>query len=155
MKIELKNIKEVKSLSEETPCFTATVYIDGKKAGVVSNHGTGGPNNYHPNTLYTRLKAHADTLPTYSAYGMDGLKVDADYLIFEVMEAAETQKAVARALKNRVIFIKADGKVYETRKMTTSEVARLCAAGVPNAVKVLNTMPIEDAVKAYLAAGGQ
>lgn len=155
MKIELKNIKEVKSLSEETPCFTATVYIDGKKAGEVSNRGQGGCNDYHPRTLFARLKEHADTLPTYSAFGVDGLKVDPDHLIFDILEAAATQKAIANALKHRVIFIKADGKVYETRKMTTSEVARLCAAGVPNAVKVLNTMPIADAVAAYLSAGGQ
>jgi len=155
MHIELKNIKEMKSLSEETPCFTATVYIDGKKAGEVSNHGQGACNDYHPRTLYARLQAHADTLPTYSAYGMDGLKVDADHLIFDAMEAVETQKAIARALKTRVIFIKADGKVYETRKLSASDVQRLCAAGVPNAVKVLNTMPINEAVKAYLAAGGK
>jgi len=155
MKIELKNIKEVKALSEETPCFTATVYIDGKKAGEVSNHGTGGCNNYHPRALYTRITEYADTLPTYSAFGMDGLKVDADTLIFRAMDVAQTGKALARILKNRVLFIKADGKLYQTRKITTNDVARLCAAGVPNAVKVLNTMPIDEAVAAYIAAGGQ
>jgi hypothetical protein len=43
MNITLKNIKYVAALSEETPCYTAAVYIDGKKAGTVSNRGHGGP----------------------------------------------------------------------------------------------------------------
>ena len=39
MKLELKNIKYFASGSQETPCYTATVYIDGKKAIYVDNDG--------------------------------------------------------------------------------------------------------------------
>lgn len=42
MKIELKNIKEHKGLSQETPAYTARVYVDGKPAVDVSNDGHGG-----------------------------------------------------------------------------------------------------------------
>ena len=42
MKLELKNIKYFASGSQETPCYTATVYVDGKKAIYVSNNGHGG-----------------------------------------------------------------------------------------------------------------
>ncbi|MBB3267753.1 hypothetical protein FHW79_005418 [Azospirillum sp. OGB3] len=42
--------REVKALSEETPCFTATITYDGKPVLLVDNHGQGAPNayNYHP-----------------------------------------------------------------------------------------------------------
>lgn len=41
MKLTLKNVKINSQLSEETTCFSATVYIDGKKTGLASNRGQG------------------------------------------------------------------------------------------------------------------
>ena len=46
MRIELKNVKHVESMSEETECFTANLYVDGKKIGAVSNRGHGGCHDY-------------------------------------------------------------------------------------------------------------
>jgi hypothetical protein len=34
-------------LSEETPCFEATIALDGKKVIAASNRGTGGPDDFH------------------------------------------------------------------------------------------------------------
>ena len=48
MEITSKNISHNERLSEETNCFSATIYIDGKKAGEASNHGHGGPTMIHP-----------------------------------------------------------------------------------------------------------
>jgi hypothetical protein len=42
MRIEMKNVKIAASLSEETLAFTASIYVDGKRVGDASNHGTGG-----------------------------------------------------------------------------------------------------------------
>lgn len=41
-RVTLKNVKFYSSLSEETNCFTATVYFDGKKIGDCRNDGHGG-----------------------------------------------------------------------------------------------------------------
>jgi hypothetical protein len=46
MTIELKNVKVAHHMSEETTAFTATLYINGKKAAHVKNDGRGGDN--HP-----------------------------------------------------------------------------------------------------------
>ncbi len=46
--IEIKNLKLNTHFSQETHCFTATVYIDGKRAFSAENEGRGGPNNYYP-----------------------------------------------------------------------------------------------------------
>lgn len=46
MKIELKKIDYSERLSEETNAFSADLYINGKKAGVASNRGHGGPTDY-------------------------------------------------------------------------------------------------------------
>lgn len=47
MKIELKSIKVHLGLSEETYAYTATLYVDGKKAIEVSNQGHGGCDHQH------------------------------------------------------------------------------------------------------------
>ena len=41
-KLEVKNISYYARGSEETPCYNATVYVNGKKAIEVSNDGHGG-----------------------------------------------------------------------------------------------------------------
>ena len=46
MRIELKNIKHFESMSEETLCFNASLYVDGRKVGAVSNRGHGGCHEY-------------------------------------------------------------------------------------------------------------
>ena len=42
MKIELKNIKHSAFASQETHCYEAALYIDGKRWGIVGNDGYGG-----------------------------------------------------------------------------------------------------------------
>lgn len=42
MKLELKNIKVHKDMSEETTCFSAVLYANGKKVAVCKNDGRGG-----------------------------------------------------------------------------------------------------------------
>ena len=46
-KIELKNISHYARGSEETPCYNATVYVNGKKTIEVSNDGHGGCDRQH------------------------------------------------------------------------------------------------------------
>jgi hypothetical protein len=45
-KLEVKNVTYNKRLSEETMCYTATIYIDGEKMGTASNRGNGGSDEY-------------------------------------------------------------------------------------------------------------
>ena len=48
MKIELKNFKYAAFASEETLCFTASVYVDGVRTFMASNSGHGESNSIHP-----------------------------------------------------------------------------------------------------------
>lgn len=47
MKIELKSLKIHDDISEDSLCFSANMYLDGKKRGKVSNDGRGGPHRFH------------------------------------------------------------------------------------------------------------
>jgi hypothetical protein len=42
MKLTLKNIKHTEWASEETHCYQAALYVDGKPVAIVSNDGHGG-----------------------------------------------------------------------------------------------------------------
>jgi len=59
--ITLKNIKVIKRMSHETECFTASVYIDGKKAGSVENTGQGGCHSYYPANIERLVAAFSDS----------------------------------------------------------------------------------------------
>lgn len=45
--VTLKKLTYSKALSEETMCFTADVYMNGKLTANISNRGNGAPDNIH------------------------------------------------------------------------------------------------------------
>ena len=65
-RVEIKNVKHYPSLSQETDCFEANVYLDGKLLGKVVNHGTGGCHEYAmTGDKQKLLEEYARTLPRY------------------------------------------------------------------------------------------
>ena len=72
MKVELKSIKVMNSLSDETTCFTAKIYINGKAAGHAENRGCGGSTHYQFNdhAIGQLFETYAASLPpTLFSYG--------------------------------------------------------------------------------------
>ena len=53
MKLELKNLKHLASNSEETHCYTATLYVDGKPFAYVSNSGRGEQDRFDRHEKFT------------------------------------------------------------------------------------------------------
>src|SRR3546814_20887031 len=82
MKIELKNVHYSPHSSQETACFTAAVWLDGKNAGTVRNAGQGGCHHYTPATLEASLAAHAATL-TKVNINRTPIQPSADFIITE------------------------------------------------------------------------
>jgi hypothetical protein len=48
MKLELKAIKHSEFASQETNCFEAKLYVDGKPFAIITNDGWGGPDHVTP-----------------------------------------------------------------------------------------------------------
>lgn len=55
MKLELKNIKVHEDMSEETTCFSAALYANGKKVAVCGNDGRGASTNVYFTDLHSDL----------------------------------------------------------------------------------------------------
>ena len=71
MKIELKNIRVNEMFSEETTCFKADIFINGKKVGYAKNDGHGGCTDYgvynsDNREILREAEAYAKTLPKIS-----------------------------------------------------------------------------------------
>lgn len=75
MKLELKKIYTNERFSEETTCFRADLYLNGKKVGYAENDGRGGCTNYnrYPPLDYSviqEIEEYCKTLPpiVYQSY---------------------------------------------------------------------------------------
>jgi hypothetical protein len=140
MKIELKNLKINERLSEETTCFSATVYVNGKRAFEAGNRGHGGCNEYKG--AYEAAAAYAATLPPYTGV-VGSIPYDLDMLIDDLIEAERFERALKHDLK-RVAFVDG-GKYYVTKAAATPDMIAAVVGRYPTAT-ILNTMPIADAV---------
>lgn len=155
MKIELKNVKYSDFASHETHCFEASVYIDGKRAGIVSNDGQGGSNNYDSRALVEALKAHAKTLPKLR-YEEHEFEQDADTLIGNLLMDHLYAKDLKRALSTRVLFVNKDGILKETKAFKKEDLANLLRNPTLTtrleSDKILNVMPFDVALSTYRSA---
>ena len=59
MHIELRKLQLVASLSHETACYSAEIWIDGNKAFLASNRGSGGADDFHPTGTVTEDAVNA------------------------------------------------------------------------------------------------
>ena len=164
MNIELKKIKYAAFASEETSCFTAEIWIDGKKEGTVSNDGHGGSDNLHPWQLGKRIDEYAKTLPQRDVSDIydDGKKhfmeESAETLIGDLLNDFLAAKELKRLLSKKVVYKTVGEKsFYSTRSLDADRLAKCIANPLkmlaPVGVEkiILNTMPINEAIALYRA----
>lgn len=104
MKVELRGIKHAAFASDETECFSATVFIDGKKAGTVDNEGRGGSNRYSTEGLQCRLNAIALTLPDIDLGNGRFICCDADILVGDLLQVALENEIAQTSLREENAF---------------------------------------------------
>lgn len=160
MKITLKNVKYSDFMSEETLCFEAAVYIDGKKMGVATNEGHGGETRFYPYELQRTINEYAKTLPKLEVKGFEDketgepfmLEQDAETIVNGLMEEWLAAKDLKRALSRRVLFQR-DGKIMETKSYDAKSLAGILArADLFAQLKsdtVLNLLPFDKALSIY------
>jgi exopolysaccharide biosynthesis protein len=126
-KIELKNIKVYTSMSEETHCYEATLYTNGKKLGRVSNSGRGGADSFDGH--YSHILDLDDQLGESSV----------EEICCEIVNDFLMVKEVRKLTKGRTAF--SDGVKIYTSKATPEAVKKR----YPNAI-IINGLPDAEAV---------
>jgi hypothetical protein len=165
-KIELKNIKYAAFASEETNCYSATLYVDGKKWGEVSNDGHGGADMFHGvvgkgwediRKLDERLKVENPKVPSNFADCPD-FDANLELLCGEIVDAWLVERDMKNALKKKVLFYKEAPKakgapLYEAplKGRTFEQVRSAYEAKFPGAI-ILNALPVEQALPLYRMA---
>jgi hypothetical protein len=111
--VTIRSYRRVPQFSEETEAFTATIYLDGKKAGVATNRGQGAPNRYDfpDHERYTAFMAYA------KAWGdTNGVIVEAaDALIgglCEDYQLANEARALLKLRANTVILVEKEPRWF-------------------------------------------
>ncbi len=156
--ITLKNIKFNETLSDETNCYSATLYVDGVKWGVVGNEGHGGEDNIYE---YASGKTRADfealdaliaaTYPTDDTYGIT-IESSLEILCGEELNKHLLIKDYRRLIKSKVVYLE-NNSIY-TCKLAPHTLEKWIAhlsTKKPDA-KVLNTMPEEEAIILFKAS---
>lgn len=164
--IELRKISHAKSLSEETPAYSADVYVDGKLFCHVSNHGQGGPDEQHPpkgmtNSQFQPLlealeRRIVETYPSHPfriGDEIEHIEESFEGLCQSALIDADIAKSLKRDLAKKIVFQKPDG-IYTVKRTTTGQDAQLIAIikqkhGI---ARTLNEMPFAEALAVYKSA---
>lgn len=109
MKVELKNVKIAEFLSEETTAFTATLYIDGKRTGMVRNDGRGGNNHVTPwaGVGWEPIRAFqswAATLPPLVIDDLGELPMNDDLYISELLSKHQEEKEIRGWCRTKIVL---------------------------------------------------
>lgn len=101
--IELKNIKTFSGM-EYPVNYQGTVYIKGKKAGIWSQNGNGGPDNFYFNT-----KEFDQIVKDY--YGDEYEILASEIFMDELLRLIDMEKAYKKAIKEgyKTLFVCTDG----------------------------------------------
>lgn len=161
--LEVKNISHYARGSEETPCYNATVYINGKKAIEVSNDGHGGcdrQDQYDGFDYGIVQKADEWCKKTFGqesfTYQSDGKEEVCTYDVTleqhchnELYKWLDT-KALKRDLKKHYLFVEGtELKGYKKRANDTDTAFKHFFEKKHPNEKCLNFLPFDDALKLF------
>ena len=163
MKLELKNITYYKQGSQETPCYNAIVYVDGKKMIDVGNDGHGGCDrqygigDFNYNTVDEVNKWCIKTFGQGSfTYTSDGEEkecfydIDLEQFCHDKLYDWLDSKTLKKDL-NTKFLCQEDKEIFVYKKprgYDEDEFKSVLRNRHPKA-KCLNFMPFEDALKLY------
>ena len=163
-KLELKNISYYERGSEETPCYNATVYVNGKKAVEVSNDGHGGCDSQYPYPQFMEEWDGENVLRTLNEYCVKTfgtektdwgeIDIDLEHWCQKQMFIDQDRKLLKRKMKKNVMFFEnkedlSKGRYYMI-KIQNNIMALMAYIKdkYPQSI-ILNDMPFDKALKTF------
>lgn len=157
MNLELKNIKHTAWASEETNCYQASLYLDGKPLAIVDNDGRGGCDRQdaHPSFKKENFrKSFFDIMTEIDDYfkGLpkkkyDDFELDMDLELWCGEQLAKWQSAKDMKKIMRTKHLCKDEKGFFTYPHEV-KVARIIRDN-PKSI-ILNDLPFDEALTLYM-----
>ena len=166
--LEVKNLSHYARGSEETPCYNATVYINGKKAIEISNDGHGGMDRQdsYPEVLDFHPTKRIVTLANewcVKKFGQESFKymsggeeetctydIDLEHYCHKVLYDWLDTKSLKKDMKAKYLFVE-KGQLMAYKRIandTETSFKHFFEKNHPNQ-KCLNFLPFDDALKLY------
>lgn len=172
-KIEVRNLKHAAFASEETHCFEATVYVDGKKFCRASNEGRGGADLYEPlkreqggtKKLHERIEQIGQRLPQtdLSDIGLEGMSDYDGRTRFEIAVGHAVNNAliardIKRDFRRKVLFVDPSFSgvrfIKPKNKSNIEKAKEVACERYPNAT-ILNGKDDDEIVRLVRQAEGE
>lgn len=168
-RITLKSLTTIKSMSQETLCFTAKMYFDGKAIAEVMNGGWGGETSVMPlagmKGRVEEAESYAQSLPPLSldtgAGERSTINMTLDMLVDDLAEQMEVFKTLRRTFNSlflkRVMYI-CNGRLMEIPKLNLmkcknrAEVFSNVRKKNGDDIVILSELPKEVAFKLFAEA---
>ena len=154
--ITLKGIKHSRFASQETHCYQASIFFDGKRAGTVANSGHGGCDDHQisDKNVWNSMIDYVNSLPEEDT-SIEGfrMKPDLETICGRLVNEFLARKDLKRLLKCRVVVRKPGGQLIQTQTNISPVVLKkwgeqFMAEDAGNVV--LNTLDFETALKLFM-----
>lgn len=157
-KISLSSIKHHPDMSDETECYSAVLWVDGKRFAEVGNRGNGGPDMVIP--LGDNTRADIDrldavialTYPKYKFYG-EWYEQSLETLCGDLLQDHINHKAWCSLLRRHWVIYDG-GEIYTLKRrkgQTSDQVSSAIASKYPGST-FLNPLPTEEAMTFFSRA---
>lgn len=163
--LEVKNVSLNTKLSEETPAYSAKLFVDGHPFAEISNHGHGGCDDIRPifnkHNKFTDWKSfHAElallneriaaTFPPYEFEGGDPLTADLECECHGQVWRWADANVLGRKLARKTYF-SMDGKIYSWNAKYDPDTAARLRRKFPKAIHI-NALPSRLAMLDHIEA---
>jgi hypothetical protein len=155
--LELRSIKVISSMSEETNCYQAKLYVDGQHFADVSNRGHGGCDDVYLANGKTHADLHNLELlikNTFEPYrcGESSIDYNLEMACGDLVDAWLLEKDCKRILK-KPTYLK-DGNVmqFSLRKGEKLDAVIAAIKAKRPEISLLNCMPESEAIAALKVA---
>lgn len=135
LKLSVKNVRIQQALSEETRCFSATLYVNNTRCATVTNRGQGGPNNYYPvddhgRELLAEARAWVEEQPEVTEELGEipfTYKRDLDCFVTDLLNEHERRQWLKRQTRTKTLFRLPDDPDGEWRTVNAPYSERVVA----------------------------
>lgn len=125
LNVELKGIEYSEGLSEDSNCFFASVYVDGKKEGTARDNGMGGMIVIEPKQLLDKLTDAGLKMGKVKVdFTGELFDIDAEDIINQLLTEYLYKKDFKRVIKKSKVQYVVEGEIYELKVKPTSDKMR-------------------------------